>query len=204
MSKIKNVIFDLGGVLLDIDTTKTDAAFEQLGIKNFKNNYSLHKANSLFDDLESGKITEATFYDGIRNISQTQLTNAEIRDAWNALLLDFRIESLAFLQQISSKYKLYLLSNTNSIHLTAFNEIFKKSTGKDSLNSYFTKAYYSNIIGLRKPHASIYSFVLADADLTAAETLFIDDLVNNIEGAKALGIQTHHLLPHERIENLKL
>jgi glucose-1-phosphatase len=204
MSKIKNVIFDLGGVLLDIDTAKTEAAFEQLGIKDFKNNYSLHKADSLFDDLETGKITEAVFYDGIRNISKSSLTNAEIRDAWNALLLDFRTESLAFLQQLSVKYKLYLLSNTNSIHLKAFNQIFIRDTGKTSLDSYFTKAYYSNIIGLRKPHASIYSFVLSDADLIAAETLFIDDLINNIEGAKALGIQTHHLLPHERIEHLKL
>jgi glucose-1-phosphatase len=204
MSKIKNIIFDLGGVLLDIDTTKTDAAFEQLGIKDFKNNYSLHKADSLFDDLETGKITETTFYDGIRNISKSSLTNIEIRDAWNALLLDFRTESLAFLQQIAAKYKLFLLSNTNSIHLTAFNEIFKRDTGKETLDSYFTKAYYSNIIGLRKPHAPVYSFVLADADLIAGETLFVDDLINNIEGAKALGIQAHHLQPHERVEGLGL
>jgi glucose-1-phosphatase len=204
MAKIKNVIFDLGGVLLDIDIAKTETAFEQLGIKDFKNNYSLHKADSLFDDLETGKITEAAFYNGIRNISQTQLTDAEIRNAWNALLLDFRTESLAFLQQIAAKYKLFLLSNTNSIHLTAFNQIFKSDTGKDSLDSYFTKAYYSNIIGLRKPNAAIYSFVLADAGITAGETLFVDDLIYNIEGAKALGIQTHHLQPHERIEDLKL
>jgi glucose-1-phosphatase len=204
MAKIKNVIFDLGGVLLDIDIAKTEAAFEQLGIKDFKNNYSLHKADSLFDDLETGKITEAAFYDGIRNISQTQLTDAEIKNAWNALLLDFRTESLAFLQQIAAKYNLYLLSNTNSIHLAAFNEIFKRDTGKDSLDSYFTKAYYSSIIGLRKPHAAIYSFVLADAGITADETLFVDDLIYNIEGAKAVGIQTHHLQPHERIEDLKL
>jgi glucose-1-phosphatase len=204
MTKIKNVIFDLGGVLLDIDTTKTDAAFEQLGIKDFKNNYSLHKADSLFDDLETGKITETAFYDGIRNISQTQLTDAEIRNAWNALLLDFRTESLTFLQQIAAKYKLFLLSNTNSIHLTAFNQIFKRDTGKTSLDSYFTKAYYSNIIGLRKPHAAIYSFVLEDAGITADETLFVDDLIYNIEGAKVLGIQTHHLQPHERVEGLGL
>jgi glucose-1-phosphatase len=204
MAKIKNVIFDLGGVLLDIDIAKTEAAFEQLGIKDFKNNYSLHKADSLFDDLETGKITETAFYDGIRNISQTQLTDAEIKNAWNALLLEFRTESLAFLQQIAAKYNLYLLSNTNSIHLTAFNQIFKRDIGKDSLDSYFTKAYYSNIIGLRKPHTAIYSFVLADAGITAGETLFVDDLIYNIEGAKVLGIQTHHLQPHEKIEDLKL
>jgi glucose-1-phosphatase len=204
MAKIKNVIFDLGGVLLDIDTTKTDAAFEKLGIKNFKNNYSLHKADSLFDDLETGKISETAFYDGIRNISKSSLTDTEIRDAWNALLLDFRTESLAFLQQIAAKYKLFLLSNTNSIHHTAFSKILRETVGKPSLDSYFTKAYYSQLIGLRKPNAAFYTYVLNDASITAAETLFVDDLLKNIEAAKALGIQTHHLQPNERVEGLGL
>jgi glucose-1-phosphatase len=204
MAKIKNVIFDLGGVLLDIDTTKTDAAFEQLGIKEFKNNYSLHKADSLFNDLETGKITETDFYNGIRNISQTQLTDAAIRDAWNALLLDFRTSSLEFLEQIAHQYNLYLLSNTNSIHITAFTEIFRQTVGKTSFDGYFNKAYYSCKIGLRKPEEAIYTYVLKDAGINPAETLFVDDLIYNITAAKTLGIQTHHLQPHERIEGINL
>ena len=204
MNNIKNIIFDLGGVLLNIDTAKTNAAFEQLGIGDFKNNYSLDKMDRVFENLETGKISEEEFYQSIKIISKNQLSNTQVKDAWNALLLDFRAESLAFLEKLSSKYNLYLLSNTNSIHLTAFDEIFTRNTGKTNFNAYFTKAYYSHLVGLRKPETNIYSFVLEDAGLIAEETLFIDDLAKNIEGAKLAGLQTHLLLPHERIENLGL
>lgn len=204
MSTIKNIIFDLGGVLLDIDTTKTNAAFEQLGIKDFKKNYSLNKADALFDNLETGMITEENFYDGIRNISRLPLHNNDIRDAWNALLLNFRIESLQYLEQLSATHQLYLLSNTNSIHHTAFHNSFKQETGRADFDDYFTKAYYSQQIGLRKPGKEIYNFVLQDARIMASETLFIDDLLKNIEGAAAVGIKTYHLQAHERIEHLQL
>jgi glucose-1-phosphatase len=204
MNNIKNIIFDLGNVLLDIDYNKTIEAFEELGFKNFKSNYSPYKMDMLFENLETGKISEGIFYKSIKAISDTPLSTVQIQTAWNALFLDFRIESLVFLQQISSKYNLYLLSNTNSIHLTAFNEIFKKNIGETGLDSYFVKAYYSNIIGLRKPEKEVYNFVLNDANIIAAETLFIDDLANNIEGAKEVGIITHQLLPGQRIEKLHL
>ncbi|WP_462219098.1 HAD-IA family hydrolase, partial [Ferruginibacter sp.] len=144
------------------------------------------------------------FYQAIKAKSKTPITNTQIKNAWNALLLNFRTESLSFLEKISLQYKLYLFSNTNSIHLTKFEEIFTRDTGKPSLEAYFTKAYYSNIIGYRKPDAGAYAFVLKDANIIAGETLFIDDLEINIEGAKALGIQTHLLLPHERVQQLKL
>jgi putative hydrolase of the HAD superfamily len=204
MNTIKNIIFDLGGVLLDIDTNKTNLAFEQLGIKDFKNNYTLNKADALFDHLETGAITETAFYNGIRNISQLPLRDEDIRDAWNALLLNFRIESLQYLEQLAGKYKLYLLSNTNSIHHTAFHNSFKLETGKNNFDDYFTKAYYSQQIGLRKPEKEIYHFVLQDAGIAAGETLFIDDLLKNIEAAASVGINTHHLQAHERIEHLQL
>jgi putative hydrolase of the HAD superfamily len=203
MSTIKNIIFDLGGVLLDIDTTKTNAAFEQLGVKDFKNNYTLNKADALFDNLETGAITDEEFYNGIRKISQLPLKNEAIRDAWNALLLNFRQESLRHLEQLAGKYNLYLLSNTNSIHYTAFHNSFTAETGRKNFDDYFTKAYYSQQIGLRKPEKEIYSFVLQDAGIAASETVFIDDLLKNIEGAASVGIQTHHLLAHERIEHLQ-
>ena len=154
MNTIKNIIFDLGGVLLDIDTTKTNAAFEQLGVTDFKNNYTLHKADALFDNLEKGIITEQAFYDGIRSISRLPLHNADIRDAWNALLLDFRTESLQYLEQLAATHRLYLLSNTNSIHHTAFHNNFTATTGRPNFDAYFTKAYYSQHIGLRKPDAA--------------------------------------------------
>lgn len=203
MTNIKNIIFDLGGVLLNIDTSKTNAAFEALGVSDFKNNYSLHKMDMVFEQLETGKISEEAFYNSIKTLSKQPISSNQVRDAWNALLLDFRLESLEFLNKIAPKYKLYLLSNTNSIHYSSFSQKPGNGQGNKFFNDYFTKAYYSHIIGLRKPDKEIYSFVLEDAGINAAETLFIDDLPGNIEGAKLVGLQTHLLLPHERIEQLQ-
>jgi glucose-1-phosphatase len=203
MANIKNIIFDLGNVLLDIDYSKTIRAFEALGFEDFKSNYSPLKMDPVFENLEMGKISGEAFCEKIKSISKNPVTNQQIETAWNALFLDFRTESLAFLEQIAAKYKLYLFSNTNSIHLTAFEAIFTKDTGKPSLDAYFTKAYYSHLIGFRKPYAEAYTFILEDAGIKAEETLFIDDLPNNIEGARSVGIKTHLLLPYERVENLQ-
>lgn len=203
MTNIKNIIFDLGNVLLDIDYNKTTQAFENLGFKNFKSDfYSPLKMNKLFEDLETGKIKATTFYESIKALSNTPVTDEQIKTAWNALFMDFRVESLAYLEKIADRYKLYLLSNTNSIHFEAFEEIFTKDTGRPNLDEYFIKAYYSHLIGFRKPESGAYTFVLEDAGIKAGETLFIDDLAINIQGAQSVGIKTHHLLPHERIENL--
>lgn len=204
MSTIKNIVFDLGGVLLNIDPALTNAAFAKLGIPDFQNNYSLHKADPLFDNLETGHTKEAAFYNGIRQICNKDLSDTEIRNAWNALLLDFRVESLNWMEANNSRFNFYLLSNTNHIHHVCFSEHFKKQTGKNNFNDYFTKAYYSHEVGLRKPDAAVFEFILNDAGIAAAETLFIDDLLKNIEAAKAVGIKTHHLLADERIENLGL
>jgi glucose-1-phosphatase len=204
MHTIKNIVLDLGGVLLNIDTQKTNAAFEQLGIKDFKNNYSLHKADQLFDNLETGRTGETEFYEGIRSISNQPLKDDAIKDAWNALLLDFRAESLDWLQKNSNKYSFFLLSNTNSIHHAAFHKSFTHQTGLPNFDDYFKKAYYSHQVGFRKPEKEIYLYLLQDAGINAAETLFIDDLLKNIEAATAVGIRTHHLLPNERIEGLEL
>jgi len=204
MAGIKNIIFDLGGVLLDIDTGRTNEAFAKLGVTDFKSNYSLQKADTLFDDLEKGKISEPEFYEGIRRISGLPLSDNDIRDAWNALILNFREESLQYLEQLKDRYSLYLLSNTNSIHYSAFQQSFKVQTGRPYFNDHFTKAWYSHLVGLRKPEKEIYNLALLDAGIIAEETLFIDDLLKNIEAAAALRINTHHLLPYEKVEDLKL
>jgi len=204
MAVYKNIIFDLGGVLLNIDYHKTSKAFQNFGIKNFDELFSQFKANELFEKLETGDISEEDFYISIQQHADLPLTINEIKTAWNAMLLDFRIDSIKFLKTISDKYNLYLLSNTNSIHHRAFIEIYKKEVGEPSIDSYFKKSYYSHLIGKRKPHLETYRYVLNDSNLKAEETLFIDDSINNIEAAKETGIQTHHLLAWERIETLGL
>ena len=202
MVATKNIIFDLGGVLLDLDFQRSITAFEKLGLKNFEGMFSQFKADELFEKLETGDLAEADFYSLIKKRTEKHITNEEIEHAWNALILHFRTESLEFLEKLSINYKLYLLSNTNSIHLKYFKKLFTKETGKPLLDEYFVKAWYSNEVGLRKPGAQIFEFVLQDENLIAAETLFIDDTWINIETAHKMGFKTHHLLPNERIELL--
>jgi HAD superfamily hydrolase (TIGR01509 family) len=201
---VKQIIFDLGGVLINLDYNKTSLAFKDLGIENFDDLFSQFKADELFTKLETGKVSEEHFYQVMSVVCRRGTTQDEIRDAWDAMLLDFREKSLEFLIPLAQKYPLYLLSNTNSIHHAAFNKTLFKQTGKTALDGYFIKSYYSHLIGKRKPSPEIYQFVLADAGIVASETLFIDDSINNVEAAIELGFKTHHLKSGERIENLGL
>lgn len=204
MSNIKNIIFDLGGVLLNIDYNKTTAAFKDLGVQNFDELFSQFKANDLFEKLETGHISEESFYNSFQQYAGKHLEVEQIKTAWNAMLLDFRLPSLECLEDLKEKYTVFLLSNTNSIHYTAFNKTLQQENGRISLDGYFKKSYYSFQIGFRKPYPETYSYVLNDAGIKAEETLFIDDSINNIETALKLGIIAHHLLPDERIESLGL
>ena len=116
-----------------------------------------------------------------------------IKNAWNALLIDFRIPSIEWLKQIKNKYRIFLFSNTNQIHHDAFMEIYRNQTGDADFDGYFEKAYYSQHIGMRKPNPEPFLYILKEQNLLAAETLFIDDTIKNIETAQSLGLQTVHL-----------
>ena len=202
MASFKNIILDLGGVLLDIDYKKTEQAFINLGFSNFREMYSQYNADDLFTRLETGRISNKAFYEYMITKSPSSITREQVRDAWNAMLLTFRVETLTFLKGLGARYKLYLLSNTNAIHLEAFAKILYSQTQEHSLDPYFEIAWYSHTIGLRKPNKDIFEFVLGDAGLQANETLFVDDSYNNIDTAKSLGLQTHLLKPRERLEDL--
>jgi glucose-1-phosphatase len=203
MFPLKNIIFDLGAVLINIDYKKTEQAFIQLGYHNFEEMYSQFSADKLFEKLEMGTISNEDFYKTILALNKNENSINQIKTAWNEILLDWRIESLDFLETLSPKYKLFLLSNTNAIHHDFFGESLVKETGRASIDNLFTKAYYSHQIHLRKPNNDIFEFVAKDAAIIKEETLFIDDSYNNIETAKKLGFKTHLLLPNERIEHLK-
>ena len=202
MAKIKNLLFDLGGVLLNIDYNKTADAFKKLGVQQFDELYSQSGANHLFEELETGKISDDDFYTAIQQYCYPSTTKEQLETAWNAILLNFRITSIEYLSGLKEKYNIYLLSNTNSIHLKAFDKIFEEEIGNASLDDYFIKAYYSHKIHLRKPYPLTYQFVLDDAGIYAKETLFIDDSIVNIEGAKEAGLEVHHLLPGQKIEDI--
>jgi glucose-1-phosphatase len=202
MSKLKQIIFDLGAVLYDIDFKKTAEAFKNLGFNNFDEMYTQYHVDEVFEKLEIGAISSEDFCNTLLQKNSNNLQPQQIIDAWNAILIGWRKDSIAHLQLLSTNYKLYLLSNTNIIHQNAFLASFEKETGFKNFNSFFTKPYYSHEISLRKPNKNIFEFVLKDANLLPKETLFIDDSFPNIDAAKALGFKTHLLLANERIENL--
>ncbi len=201
MENIKNIIFDLGGVILNIDFKKTEFAFAKLGVGNFNQYYTLQSLSPLFEQLELGIIAPEVFYNEFRKLVKTSLTNEEIQNAWNALLLDFPAERINWLNKISKKYKIYLLSNTNKIHYDAFIKLFNEQIGEIDFNKFFIKAYYSHEINLRKPSTECFEFVLKKENLNVEETLFIDDSELNIEAAKAIGLNIIHLpSPHTILE----
>ncbi len=202
MPAIKNIIFDLGNVLLDIDFKKVTRAFELLGIQHFEKQYSQLEANELFQQLETGKISSVDFYTIIQSQVSINLTKEDIQLAWNAILCDFRKESMEYLKTLTEKYRLFLLSNTNAIHLAEINAILLKQMGENNLSNYFEKAYYSQVVGMRKPHENIFYHVMNDAKINPIETLFVDDAFPNIATAKKLGFATHWLLPEERVEKV--
>lgn len=200
---LKNIILDLGGVLLNIDYSITEKAFKDLGYENFEAMYSQFTADELFSKLEKGQVSPEAFLQQMETAGKGKISKEQITHAWNKMLLTWREESLAFLQQLSLKYKLYLLSNTNAIHLKAFNEILEKQTGRsEGIDDLFTKAYYSHQVNYRKPNEDIFVFLAKDARIMPEETLFIDDSSNNIETAKRLGFKTHLLVPGEKVEEL--
>lgn len=203
MQNIKAIIFDFGGVIFNIDFNRTCLAFSEIGVKDFAERYSLKNADPLFENLEKGKFSEEDFFKEFRKI-KTELTDDQVKDALNALLLGYRKEALQTLKTIKHKYRLYLLSNTNIIHLQAFTKIYKEQVGEGSLDDYFDKAYYSHETGFRKPDKEAYEIVLKENHFSAAETLFIDDSIKNVEGAKAVGLQTIHLKEGMGIEDLGL
>jgi putative hydrolase of the HAD superfamily len=204
MKKIENVIFDLGGVLLNIDYNLTREAFENLGVEHFDDMYSQATADKLFQKLETGTIDEESFYKELNICTGLTLSPMEIQQAWNAMLLDFREKSLDFLNEIKGKYKLFLLSNTNFIHMEAFNKIYHSKARTKEFDDYFNKAFYSCKMGFRKPDDVCYACLINEVNINAEKTLFIDDSLGNIEAAKKAKMQIIHLQPGTNIEDLGL
>ncbi|MDG1190243.1 MAG: HAD family phosphatase [Flavobacteriales bacterium] len=189
MKDIKNILFDLGGVLYHIDYNLTKVAFEKLGVNDFNTHYSQQQQNKLFDNLETGKISSKEFISKMLEIIPHS-KQEDIVDAWNALLLGFTKENLKLLECLSGKYKLYLLSNTNAIHIEKINSELQDRFGRAALGEFFEKTYLSHEIGRRKPDIETFEWLLKDAGIKAEETLFIEDSIQHVESADKVGIKT--------------
>jgi putative hydrolase of the HAD superfamily len=201
MNGIKNIIFDLGGVLLDIDFKRTEQAFADLGIANLNEMVTLYQGNSLFNALETG-LDEEVFYNNFRLLTGVPLSNKNIQEAWCALLLGFRKKSIEKLATLKETHQIYLLSNTNEIHLKQVYDTFRSEFQQRELDDCFHAAYYSHRIQIRKPEAGAWLHIINKHSLIPAETVFIDDGAKNVEAAKELGLQAIQLMPGMYIEEL--
>jgi len=192
--KIKNIIFDLGDVILNIDVPIASKSFADLSGREQSEILTIFKENELFRQFETGAMDEPTFRNYVREILNfPDLSDEAIDTAWNSLLLDLPPERVELLKKLAAKYRIFLLSNTSSIHITQVNKILEASTGVKKLEDLFETVFLSYEIGLMKPDTRIYQEVLDKAGLKAEETLFLDDNADNIRGAAQLGIETIHV-----------
>lgn len=183
---INTIIFDFGDVFINLDKQATINSLKKLGLSQW--NEDLNQLNLQF---EKGQISQENFLLGI----QKHVPNAsidEILNAWNAILLDFPLRRLEFVQKLSKKYRLFLLSNTDAIHI----ETFERENGVSFYSDFyqcFEKIYFSFEMGMRKPDAEIFNYILKKHDLSAKRTLFIDDKKENTDVALSLGFQVWNL-----------
>ena len=195
LQNIKNIIFDLGGVIINIDYNKSIHELLKYSKTGSAMEFTQKAQSELFDLYETGNSTCEQFRNSLRTAYNLEATDEEIDAAWNAMLLDIPKERLDLLQELGKKYRIFLLSNTNAIHLKKFNEIVAHSFTIPSLDSLFEQTYYSHLVGKRKPDAAIFEQILAENKLSKEGTLFIDDSLQHIKSADSLGINTLHLQP---------
>ncbi|MPN18420.1 D-ribitol-5-phosphate phosphatase [bioreactor metagenome] len=196
------MIFDLGGVIYNIDIQKGIDNFKKIGFINADNYIGKFTHSGFFIQWEKGEITPETFRNEIKKLSNNPLTDKQIDDAWCSIMLDIPRERIDLLLALRKKYKLLLLSNTNYIHINRSlpEELAKFGLTMDEL---FDKCYYSYLLGAIKPHADIFEKLLQDAQVKPEECLFLDDGEKNILTAKSLGFNTYHVTPGESLDFLK-
>ena len=198
---IKSVIFDLGGVIYGVDYHKTINAFKAIGIDRFEEVYAKAGQSDLFNDLEEGKISRAVFVERIKTLSGQDMISSQIFIAWNSMLLGFMPDALTCLKRLSGSYRLFLLSNTNEIHI----QEIESRVGAEVFSDFcalFEKVYLSHELGVRKPHPEVFTHIIEEQGLAASETLFIDDSFQHVEGAIKAGLRAYHLRDDQTIDQL--
>ena len=198
---IHNIIFDLGGVLLNIAPKSTIEAFGKLGMEQLIGDKGLTYEHEIFYLMEQGKVTPAEFRNGVRKLISSEVTDEQIDNAWNAMLIDFPEIRVKLLQRLAHGFDLYLFSNTNAIHVQRYFDIFRKEHGFEVV-TLFKQLFHSNEVGYRKPSAESYREIIRLSGINPQETLFIDDSIHNVEGAIACGLRGYWLQPGQRVEEI--
>jgi FMN phosphatase YigB (HAD superfamily) len=191
MQNIKNIIFDYGNVIFEINFEKAQQALFELGIVDIEEFFSHKKHHRIFNDFESAAISPAEFRNEIRTAANNSaLSDQEIDAAWNSLLIGVPATVHDTLLKVKEKYRTFLLSNNNEIHYDYIVDYLKREFDMDDNSSLFEKTYYSQHMFLRKPNVEIFLQVIRENNLDPKETLFIDDSPQHIEGAKKAGLNT--------------
>jgi glucose-1-phosphatase len=200
--KVRNVIFDFGGVLFEIDYHAPVREFKKIGFENFEEIYSQASQSKLFDNAETGKISNEDFYNEIHTYCPSA-TRQQVVEAWNSILLHLMPEKVEVVANTQAAgMRVFLLSNTNAIHVAEFERMIEETYGLRKFKSYFEKVYYSNEIGIKKPYPETFLEVCKWNDMDPMETLFIDDSLQHVEGAKKAGLQVAHLKPDYTLEQI--
>ncbi len=190
---IDTILLDLGGVLIDVDYRASARAFAQFGFSDFDGLYSKAKQDHVFDAFETGELSATQFRDRIRTLLNAPISDAQVDASWNAMLGTIPEERIQLLRRLKERYRVLLFSNTNAIHVPAFEAIVARTNGIDHFKDLFHGAYYSCVIGLRKPNAEAFHHVLGQHSAQPSRTLFIDDSEQHVVGARNAGLRAEHL-----------
>jgi FMN phosphatase YigB (HAD superfamily) len=198
LKNIDAVIFDLGGVILNLDYDLTVNAFKELGGSRFDELYTQANQDKIFDAYEVGGISSLEFIKYLKQFLPNSISDQDVIDAWNVMLLDLPNERIDFLNELRTQIPIYLFSNTNDLHYQSFKKGIHENFGNENLlEDIFEKTYFSHLCNERKPNHSAFELVLNDHSLSTKRTLFIDDSIQHIEGANSLGIKTYHLVAEQ-------
>ena len=201
-AKIKNIIFDLGGVILDIDETIVYKELEKLGISTLELARS-KEFTELMSKFDTGIYTAPTFRKRMKAlVHQEKMTDQKFDAIWNAMLLDIPRERIEAIEKVNKHYKIFLMSNTNVIHYDLYVRDLQLRFGYHEFDELFHKSYFSFAEHLEKPDPRFFELILDHEGLVPEETLFIDDTEKNIKVAQSLGIRTYHISREELVRNL--
>lgn len=198
---IKTIVFDLGGVLLNIDPKRTIEAFARLGMDKLIGDKGLTYDHDIFYRMEQGLITPDEFRNGVLQLLPAPVSFDEIDEAWTAMLLDFPAIRVELVKKLRTDYSIYLFSNTNAIHVEKYHSNFRKQHGFE-VSTLFEKDFYSNEIGYRKPTPESFQEIIRLSGINPEESLFIDDSLQNVESAVGSGFKGLWLEPGQKIEEI--
>ncbi len=195
-NNIRNLLFDLGNVIVDIDV---DGAMSRLrGL--FRSDAKQNVIDKALTDYECGRISTDIFINTMLSQSEQRYQAIDVIEAWNSMLVGIPSYRLDMLEKLRINYSVYLLSNTNALHLEWIHRYVRKVHRVDSFEKqYFDHAYYSHLVGDRKPNASLFKFITEDAFMTPPLTLYMDDIQENLDVAGKLGYETYLVKPGEEI-----